>query len=88
MRAFFPGLPSDLRTTSYLADENELIAAGLKKCLTVTGSGCRVDTPVSIKLFLGKSPVFLDEQGCKTASRPVEKVQVKFTKSWFTGNMQ
>ena len=92
MRALFPGLPSDLRTTSYLTDEDELIAAGLgpylKKCLTVTGGGCRVDTPVSIKLFLGKSPVFLDEQGCKTASRPVEKVQVKFTKSWFTGNMQ
>lgn len=92
MRALFPGLPLDLRTTPYLADEDEMIAAGLgpylKKCLTVTGGGCRVDTPVSIKLFLGKSPVFLDEQGRKTASRPVEKVQVKFTKSWFTGNMQ
>ena len=92
MRALFPGLPSDLRTTPYLADEDELIAAGLgpylKRCLTVTGGGCRVDTPVSIKLFLGKSLVFLDEQGRKTAPRPVEKVQVKFTKSWFTGNMQ
>ena len=87
MRALFPGLPLDLRTTPYLADEDEMIAAGLgpylKKCLTVTGGGCRVDTPVSIKLFLGKSPAFLDEQGRKTASRPVEKVQVKFTKSWF-----
>ena len=92
MQALFPGLPSDLRTTPYLVDEDEMIAAGLgsclKKCLTVTGGGCCVDTPVSIKLFLGKSPVFLDEHGRKTASRPVEKVQVKFTKSWFTGNMQ
>ena len=92
MRALFPGLPSDLRTTPYLADEDEMIAAGLgpylKRCLTVTGGGCRVDTPVSIKLFLGKSLAFLDEQGRKTASRPVEKVKIKFTKSWFTGNMQ
>ena len=92
MRALFPGLPSDLRTTPYLADEDELMTAGLgpylKKCFTVTGGGCRVDTPVNMKLFLGKSLVFLDEQGRKTASRPVEKVQVKFTKSWFTGNMQ
>ena len=92
MRALFPGLPSDLRTTPYLADEDEMIAAGLgpylKRCLTVTGGGCRVETPVSIKLFLGKSLAFLDEQGRKTASRPVEKVKIKFTKSWFTGNMQ
>ena len=73
MRVLFPGLPSDLRTTPYLADEDEMIAAGLgpylKRCLTVTGGGCRVDTPVSIKLFLGKSLAFLDEQGRKTASR-------------------
>ena len=92
MRVLFPGLPSDLRTTPYLADEDEMIAAGLgpylKRCLTVTGGGCRVDTPVSIKLFLGKSLAFLDEQGRKTASCPVEKVKIKFTKSWFTGNMQ
>ena len=64
-------------------------AAGLgpyvKKCLTVTGSGCRVDAPVNLKLFLGKSLAFLDEQGCKTAPRPVEKVQIKFTKSYFAG---
>ena len=60
----------------------------LKRCLTVTGGGCSVDTPVSIKLFLGKSLAFLDEQGRKTASRPVEKVKIKFMKSWFTGNMQ
>ena len=69
-----------------------MIGAGLgpyqKRCLTVTGSGCRVDTPVGIKLFLGKSLAFLDEQGRKTASHPVEKVQLKSTKSWFTGNMQ
>ena len=92
LRAIFPGLPSDLRSAPYLASEEELIAAGLgsslKKCLTVTGGGCRVDAPVSIKLFLGKSLAFLDEQGRKTASRPVEKVQVKFAKSWFTRNMQ
>ena len=91
-RAMFPGLPSDLRATPYLTSEEELIAAGLgsslKKCLTVTGAGCRVDAPVSIKLFLGKSLAFLDEQGRKTASHPVEKVQEKFTKSWFIWNMQ
>ena len=66
MRALFPGLPSDLRTTPYLADEDEMIAAGLgphlERFLTVTGGGCRVDTPVSIKLFLGKSLAFLDGQ--------------------------
>ena len=92
IQALFPGLLSDLRTTPYLADEDEMIAAGLgpylKKFLAVTGGGCHMDTPVSIKLFLGRSLVFLDEQGRKTASRPVEKVQVKFTKSWFTGNTQ
>ena len=69
MRALFPGLPSDLRTTPYLADEDEMIAAGLGP-------------------YLGKSLAFLDEQGRKTASRPVEKVKIKFTKSWLTGNMQ
>ena len=41
MRALFPGLPSDLRTTPYRADKDEMIAAGLgpylKTCLTVTG---------------------------------------------------
>ena len=83
MRALFPGLPSDLRGSPYLASEEELIAAGLgpylKRCLTVTGGGCRVDAPVSLKLFLGKSLSFVDEQGHKTAPRPVEKVQIKFT---------
>ena len=58
VRALFPGLPSDLRGSLYLASEEELIAAGLgpylKRCLTVTGGGCRVDAPVSLKLFLGK----------------------------------
>jgi len=93
MQTLFPVLLSDLCTTPDLVDKDELIAAGLgpylKTCLTaVTGGGCCVDTPVSIKLFLGKSLVFLDKQGRKTASHPVEKVQVKFTKSWFTGNMQ
>ena len=76
----------------YLASEEELIAAGLgpclKKCLTVKGGGCRVDAPVYLKLLLGKSPTFLDEQGCKTAARPVEKVQIKFSKSYFVGRMQ
>ena len=89
VRSLFPGMPSDLRGSPYLADENELTNAGLasslKKCLTVTGGGCKVDTSVSMKLFLGKSPVFLDENDQKTARRPVEKVQVKFTKSCFTG---
>ena len=87
MRALFPGLPSDLRTTSYLTDEDELIAAGLgpylKKCLTVTGGGCRVDTPVSIKLFLGKSPVFLDEQGRKMASHGIRKLPSHYGTCWF-----
>ena len=91
LRAIFPGLPSDLRGTPYFAGEEELISAGLgsslKKCLTVTGGGCRVVTPVSFKLFLGKSPAFLDEQGYKAASRPIERLQVKFTKSYFAGNM-
>ena len=55
MRAHFPGLPSDLRTTPYLADEDEMITAGLglylRKCLTVTlgtnlGGGCRGCAPL------------------------------------------
>ena len=92
LRAMFPGLPSDLRGSPYLASEEELITAGLgsslRKCLTVTGGGCGVDTPVKLKLFLGKSPTFLDEQGRKTASRLVEKVQIKFSKSYFAGRKQ
>ena len=92
VRAIFPGLPSDLRGSPYLASEEELIAAGLgsslKKCLTVTGGGCQVNAPVHLKLSLGKSPAFLDEHCRKTASRPVERVQVKFTKSYFSGNLQ
>ena len=92
LRAIFPDLPSDLRGSPYLASKEELITAGLgsslKKCLTVTGGGCIINTPVHLKLFLGMSPTFLDEQGCKTATRPVEKVQVKFTKSYFVGRMQ
>ena len=92
VRSLFPGMPSDLRGSPYLADENELMNAGLasslKKCMTVTGGGCKVNTPVSIKLFLGKSPVFLNEHGHKTARRPVERVQVKFTKTFFTGTRQ
>ena len=91
LRAIFPGLPSDLRGP-YLASQEELIAAGLgsslKKCLTVTGGGCQVDAPVHLTLFLGKSPAFLNENGRRTASRPVERVQVKFTKSYFSGNLQ
>ena len=54
VRALFPGLPSDHRGSPYLASEEELIAAGLgpylKRCLTVTGGGCRVDAPVSLKM--------------------------------------
>jgi len=92
LQAIFPGLPSDLRGTPYLASKEELIAAGLgsslKKCPTVTGGGCQVNAPVRMKLFLGKLPAFLNENGRKTASRPVEKVQVKFTKSYFPGNLQ
>ena len=92
VRALFPGLPTDLRGSPYLASEEELIAAGLgpylKRCLTVTGGGCRVEAPVSLKLFLGKSLSFVDEQGRKIAPRPVEKVQIKFTKSYFAGRIQ
>ena len=92
MPAFFPGLPSDLRGTPYLASEGELIAAGLgpslKRCLTITDGGCRVDTPVKFKLFLGKSPAFLDEQDRKTDSRPVKNFLIKFTKSYFAGRSQ
>jgi len=92
LRAIFPGMPSDLRGSPYLASEEELIAAGLgpylKTCLTVTGGGCRVDAPVYLKLFLGKSLSFLDEQGRKTAPRPVEKVQIEFTKSYFAARIQ
>ena len=54
----------------------------------VTADGRRVDTPVSIKLSLGKSSAFRDGNGRKAASRPVERVQVKFTKSYFTGGVQ
>ena len=82
-RVLFPGLPSDLRGSPYLASEEELIAAGLgpylKRCLIVTGGGCRVDAPVNLKLLLDKSLSFVDEQGRKTAPCPVEKVQIKFT---------
>lgn len=72
MRVHFPGLPSDLRTTPYLANEDETIAAAagmgpyLKKCLTVTDGGCCEDTFVSIKLFLGKSLALLDKKERKT----------------------
>lgn len=45
VQVLFPGLPSDLRGSPYLASEEVLIAAGLgpylKRCLTVTGGGCR-----------------------------------------------
>lgn len=92
VRAIFPGLPSDLRGTPFLTSEGELISTGLasslKKCLTVTGVSCHVITPVSFKVFLDKSPAFLDEQGHKAASRPVERVRVKFRKSYFTSNIQ
>ena len=92
VRALFPGLPSDLRGSLYLTSEEELIAAGLgpylKRCLTVTGGGCRVDAPVNLELFLGKLLSFVDEQSCKTAPRPVQKVQIKFMKSYFAGRIQ
>ena len=92
LRSIFPEMPSVLRGTPYLAGDGELMRAGLgpylKRHLTVTGGGCRVDTPVSIKLSFGKSPAFRDGDGRKAASRPVERVQVKFTKSYFTGGVQ
>ena len=92
LRSLFPEMPSELRGAPYLASKEELVKAGLgsslKKCLTVTGGGCSVDTPVSLRLFLGKSPPFMDEQGRKTALRPVERVQVKFTKSYFTADQK
>ena len=67
LRAIFPGLPSDLRGSPYLASEEELTAAGLgsqylMKCLTVTGGGCGVDAPVYLQLFIGKSLSFLNDQ--------------------------
>ena len=81
-----------LRGTPYLTGDGELMTAGLgpylKRHLTVTGGGCRVDTPASIKLSLGKSPAIRDGDGRKAASHPVERVQVKFTKSYFTGGVQ
>ena len=68
MRSIFPEIPSALRGTPYLAGEDELMRASfgpyLKRHLTVTGGGCRVDAPVSIKLFLGKSPAFRDAKLC------------------------
>ncbi|KAK2546828.1 hypothetical protein P5673_033446 [Acropora cervicornis] len=85
LRSIFPEMLSALCRSPYLAGEEERIRAGfgsyMKQHLTVTGGGCRVDTPVSIKLFLGKSPAFMDDDGRKTASRPVERVQLKFTKN-------
>ena len=57
LRSIFPEMPSGLRGSPYLADEEELMRAGfgpyMKRHLNVTGGGCLVDTPVSIKLFLG-----------------------------------
>ena len=88
----FPGMKLDRCGSPYLASEGELISAGLgsamRKCLTVTSGGCCTNTPVSLKLLLGKSPTFLDEQGRKITSRPDEKVQVRFIKKYFTGSMQ
>ena len=81
VRTLFLGLPSDLRGSLYLVPY-------LKRCLTVTGGGCLVDAPVSLELFLGKSLSFVDEQSCKTAPRPVQKVQIKFMKSYFAGRIQ
>ena len=90
LRAMFPGLPLYLSGTPL--SEEELITVGLgsslRKCLTVTGGGCCVGTPVSLKLLLGKLPAFLDERGRKTPSRPVEKVQVRFTKNYFNRSVQ
>ena len=92
LRLLFPDMLLDLCGTPCLASQEDLIQAGLscflKECLTVTGAGCIDDTPVVFKLFLGKSPAFWDEQGRKAASCPVERVQVKFSKRHFTGNMQ
>ena len=87
VRVLFPGLLSDLHGPLYLAIEEELIAAGLspylKKCLTLTGNGCCIDPLVNLKLLLGNLLSFIDEQGHKTASCPVEKVQINFMKSHF-----
>ena len=48
-------MPSALCGSPYLAGEEELMRAGfgsyMKRHLAETGGGCRVDTPVSIKLF-------------------------------------
>lgn len=69
LRSMFSDLPSDLRRTPYLISQEELIQAGLgpylKKCLTVTGGGCFVNTPISLKLLLGKNPPSEMNKGSK-----------------------
>lgn len=89
IRSLFPKLSLHLDTSS--VTEEELVEAGLasslKKCLTVTGGGCSVITPLKMKMFLGKSPIFLKEDGSrKLASRPIEKVKVTFRKAYHRGN--
>ena len=56
-----------------------------EKVLNCDRAARRVNTLVTVKLFIGRSLQFLDKHSQKTARRPVEKVQVTFTKSCFTG---
>ena len=85
-----------LHGSRYLASEEELITAGLgsslRKCLTVTGGGCRVDTPVNLKLFLGKSPAFLDEKpqnSCPPSGESSDQVfQELFRRTYAVSHMQ
>ena len=81
LRELFPEMPLELQGAPYLTSKEGQVRAGfgsyLKKCLTFTGGGCSVNTPLRFKLSLGKE-----------ASRPLEGVQVKFTKGYFTGDQQ
>ena len=55
LRSIFPAMPLVFNGTPYHASEEELVTAGLgcclRKCLTVTGGGCYMKTPVSLKLL-------------------------------------
>ena len=92
LQSIFPRLLSNLCSTRYLVSEEELLTAGfgpyLRRILTVTGGSCHMNTPVKLKLLVGKSPAFLDESGWKPSSCPIETVQVQFIYCYFTRQMQ
>ncbi|KAK3727105.1 hypothetical protein QZH41_017704 [Actinostola sp. cb2023] len=78
VRALFPNMSADLRPTPHLADEKELKYAGfeafLERYMTVTGGRCCVALPVSIKLFLGRSPNFLNKDGKKALHDQLRRI--------------